>query len=274
MPELPEVESICQGLRSNILNCSILSAKALTNLKLRQIIPEELPEKIINSKIIKIDRRAKYIQVFLDNDIIIIIHLGMSGKVLIKPDNYIFQKHDHFMIGLDNNLKIIYNDPRRFGLITYTYKNNINNFSLFRSLAPEPLEAEFTVNYLQNILKKSSKPIKLLLMDNAKVVGVGNIYAAESLFLSKISPIRESNTLTPDEIKLLHANIIEILQQSIKAGGSTLKDYALINGEKGFFQNSFKVYGKEGKECMTCKNIIIKIKQAGRASFYCVQCQK
>lgn len=274
MPELPEVESICQGLRSNILNCNILSAKALTNLKLRQIIPEELPEKIINSKIIKIDRRAKYIQVFLDNDIIIIIHLGMSGKVLIKADDYIFQKHDHFMIELDNNLKIIYNDPRRFGLITYTYKNNISSFSLFRSLAPEPLESEFTVSYLQNILKKSSKPIKLLLMDNSKVVGVGNIYAAESLFLSKISPERLSNTLTLDEIKLLHINIIKVLQQSIKAGGSTLKDYALINGEKGFFQNSFKVYAKEGKECMICKNIIIKIKQAGRASFYCAQCQK
>lgn len=273
MPELPEVESICVGLRSIAIDKKIIQAKALTNLSLRQEIPQDIVTKVINTKIIKIERRAKYIQLFLDNEIVLIIHLGMSGKLLIKNKDYAYQKHDHFELCLENNLRLIYNDPRRFGLILYAEKSKLENLAIFKNLGLEPLSFDFTSKKLESILHKKKQPIKLALMDNANIVGVGNIYAAESLFLSAISPLRLSSELNRDEISKLHQNIINVLKESIKAGGSTLKDYALVNGEKGYFQNSFYVYGRDKENCKICDNKIIRIIQAGRASFYCATCQ-
>ena len=273
MPELPEVETICQGLRSNILSKLITDVSRLTSFNLRQVIPIGIESKLIGNKVIDITRRAKYIQIFLSNDYVLLIHLGMTGKLLLKEPNYIPKKHDHFVIYLNNKQSIIYNDPRRFGLIDISHKDKLSNIELFKNLGIEPFSLEFTPEYFSTLLFKKKQPIKLFLMNNKNIVGVGNIYAAESLFLSKISPIREANSLDKNEITTLHSNILFILNESIKHGGSTLKDYAAVSGEKGYFQNSFNVYGREGQPCPICKKNIIKITQAGRSSFYCSTCQ-
>lgn len=273
MPELPEVETICQGLRNNILNQTITEVYHLTKHKLRQEIPEDIVQEICNAKIVSIVRRAKYIQIFLSNNLVLLVHLGMSGKVLIKKNDYIYQKHDHFSFVLDNKTVVVYNDPRRFGLIALVKKTDLESHNLIKNLGIEPFDINFTSSYLELVLKRK-QPVKLSIMDNKYIVGVGNIYASECLFLSKISPLRASNTLTSMEVKLLHSKIIEVLDLSIKKGGSTLKDYASVSGEKGYFQNSFNVYAREGEECKVCDSNIIKLKQGGRTSFYCNKCQK
>ncbi|MCT4635867.1 MAG: bifunctional DNA-formamidopyrimidine glycosylase/DNA-(apurinic or apyrimidinic site) lyase [Rickettsiales bacterium] len=273
MPELPEVETICQGLRNSVLNQTITEVYHLTKHKLRQEIPADIVQKISNTNIIDIVRRAKYIQIFLSNNQVLLVHLGMSGKVLIKKKDYIYQKHDHFSFILEGGIVVVYNDPRRFGLITLVKRDELENHILIRNLGIEPFDTNFTSGYLEKVLKRK-QPIKLSLMDNKHIVGVGNIYASECLFLSKISPFRASNTLTSKEVKLLYSKIIEVLDLSIKKGGSSLKDYASVSGEKGYFQNSFNVYGREGEECRSCNSYIIKLKQGGRASFYCDKCQK
>lgn len=273
MPELPEVETICRALSKQIVNHKIIKVNRLTNLKLRKAIPQNLQE-INDSSITQISRRSKYILIHLDNNKILIIHLGMSGKILIKDDKYIIQKHDHVELILDDKSKIIYNDPRRFGLIYLSDIENIKNIELFKDLGIEPLEDQFTDDYFNAILKNKKQAIKLAIMNPKIIVGVGNIYACESLFTSKISPERSANSLTKNEISTLRKNIIKILKNSIDNGGSSLKDYKNINGEKGFFQNSFFVYGRNGKECFICNEAIEKLKQAGRTSFYCPNCQK
>ncbi len=274
MPELPEVETICQGLREKTLQKLIVKVQLITKLNLRQAIPASIEEKLVGRKIIKVTRRAKYIQIFLDDSLVILIHLGMSGKVLIKDQNYIYQKHDHFTIHLNDGQQIVYNDPRRFGLIDLIQEKELPNSSLLKHLGIEPLEIEFTPQYLANILGGKKQPIKLTIMDNINIVGVGNIYASESLFMSEILPTRPSASLNSEEISLLHQKIIQVLKDAIKQGGSSLKDYASVSGEKGYFQQSFKVYGREKENCSNCNSLIIKIKQAGRASFYCPTCQK
>lgn len=274
MPELPEIETICRALKAQILNLDIIKAKRQTNLNLRQIIPEHIEQQLENKKIIDIERRAKYILIHLNSSLTIIIHLGMSGKLLIREEDYIYQKHDHFILYLNNGKKIIYNDPRRFGLITTSDRNNLDNHPLFINLGIEPLSDNFNSHYLHSILKSKKQPIKSTIMDNKNLVGVGNIYALEALFLSKILPTRESNSLNQNEILSLYENIIHVLKQAIKQGGSTIKDYSSISGESGYFQHSFKVYNQEGKECKTCNQLILRIKQAGRSSFFCPECQK
>jgi formamidopyrimidine-DNA glycosylase len=273
MPELPEIETICQGLREKILNKTILEAQLLTNHCLRQEIPINISEKIANGKIIAVYRRAKYVQIFLDNAWVILIHLGMSGKILIKEDDYIYQKHDHLSILFQDGQQLVYNDPRRFGLIALLKEKELTDSPLLKNLGIEPLSPEFTSQYLVNLLANKKQPIKLTLMDNSNVVGVGNIYACESLFFSKILPTRESASLKLAEVILLHKIIIQVLKEAIKQGGSSLKDYASVSGEKGYFQHSFKVYGRERQNCLVCNNVILKIKQAGRSSFYCPICQ-
>ena len=274
MPELPEIETICKGLKSQILNLEIIKTRRQTNLNLRQEIPKNIDQQLENQKIIDIERRAKYILIHLNNSKTIIIHLGMSGKLLIKDKNYIYQKHDHFILYLNNEQKIIYNDPRRFGLITTSDRNTLNKHPLFINLGIEPLSDTFDTNRLHFILKNKKQSIKSTIMDNTNLVGVGNIYALEALFLSKILPTRKSNSINIKETSSLYENIINVLKQAIKQGGSTIKDYSSISGENGYFQHSFKVYNQEGKECKICNQLILRIKQSGRSSFFCPKCQK
>ncbi len=272
MPELPEVETIRQSLLNRILNHKIIKVNRITNLKLKQHIPINI-ELIERAIILSVERRSKYLIIKLDNKVNLIIHLGMSGKLLIKDHDYFPQKHDHFSIKLDNNLNLIYNDPRRFGLIDICDEAQMNEYSLFKNLGVEPFSSNFTTDYLINKFKNKKQPIKLTIMDNNILVGVGNIYASESLFLSKIPPLKPANQLLHHEVDLLRKNIITVLNNAIMHGGSSLKDYSNINGEKGYFQNNFYVYGRIGQNCKICCSEIKKLVLGGRSTFYCHNCQ-
>ncbi len=273
MPELPEVETIKTALQQNVINKTISQIK-LSDKNLRFAYPLNFNQDLTNSTIKNINRRARYLLIELDNGKTLIIHLGMSGKLNyfnkypINP-----QKHDHISIKFDDNSSLIYNDVRRFGFADLTNSKDINNHKMIKNLGPEPLSDNFNSKYLGNILKNKIMNIKTAMMDNKIVVGVGNIYINESLFISKISPLRNSNSLKGNEIEILIQNIKLTLTRAIGSGGSSLKDYVNLNGDIGKFQFDFKVYARYNEKCTICHNIITRIKQNGRSTFYCKKCQ-
>ena len=281
MPELPEVEIVCRGLIP-VMEGAIINSLKTTRPNLRTPFPENFSEKVKNSKIIKINRRAKYAQLILNNDLTIVIHLGMSGviKIITPEEKYENAKHDHMIISLNNGYKIILNDPRRFGMVLLINSNEINEHKSFSSLGPEPFSNEFNGEYLYKELQKRTGKIKSALLDQSLIAGLGNIYVCEALFDTSICPTRKSNSLTKEDAENLVIASKEILDRAIKAGGSTLKDYRHVNGDLGYFQHQFKVYGKEGQKCPECNcditktNGIKRINQSGRSSFYCQNKQK
>ncbi|MFV9875018.1 MAG: bifunctional DNA-formamidopyrimidine glycosylase/DNA-(apurinic or apyrimidinic site) lyase [Rickettsiales endosymbiont of Dermacentor nuttalli] len=272
MPELPEVETIVRELKQEILEHTI-SNVTVNHIKLRQSIPINLATLTINTKILNITRKAKYILWQLSNNYTLIFHLGMTGKLLISGDSYLVNKHDHVLFQISNQKNIIFNDVRRFGLVTIEKSNALKLLSIFNKPIMEPLSNEFNLEYLTNKLKNKQTPIKTALMDNNIVVGIGNIYSNESLFRAKISPKRASNTLNSQELSTLIMVIKNILLEAINLGGSTFRDYANTTGKSGNFQSKFNVYNRHGKNCITCSSIIERIKQAGRSTFYCTKCQ-
>ncbi|NBV98870.1 MAG: bifunctional DNA-formamidopyrimidine glycosylase/DNA-(apurinic or apyrimidinic site) lyase [Proteobacteria bacterium] len=277
MPELPEVETVCRGLSENILELNVSSVEVYAE-KLRDFIPADLNKKILNHTITKIERKAKYILIYLTPNVnfqsqVLIIHLGMSGRLTIQDEVYERKKHDHVILKL-NSVLLVFNDARRFGIFTLTDLENLSQHKLFRKLGLEPLSKEFTVAKLKALFKNRNKNIKNTLMDASLIVGIGNIYASEALFRSAIHPERMASSLTDKDIKKLHEQIIITLEDAIRAGGSTLKDFSKANGESGYFQYQFKVYGREGLPCFTCKTLIQRIVQGGRSSFFCSKCQK
>jgi len=271
MPELPEVEIVCEGLRSTIVGAKIAEV-IHGNKKLRVPFPKNLTS-IKGCKIKAVTRRAKYILINLDNARTLIVHLGMSGRFTIV-DSYEPKKHDHFLMKLSNGKTAVFNDARRFGLVDLVDTAKLKEY--FKSLGVEPLDKEFDAAYLKEALSSRNIPIKQAIMDQKIVVGVGNIYACESLFDCKISPLRIAKTLNNNEIINLVKAIKKILLKGMKAGGSSFRDYQHADGSKGSFQTMFKVYGKEGKPCpiCTCKGGIERIVQGGRSSFYCSKRQK
>jgi formamidopyrimidine-DNA glycosylase len=274
MPELPEVETVCRGLSQNILDRKIVHAENLRP-NLRIPFPENFSAHLQNKIVKSIKRRAKYILITLDDDSIIIAHLGMSGKMVVY-DNFqnARQTHDHAIFKFDNGKEVVFNDPRRFGLITFSDTTNLERHKLIANLGLEPLEDSFNGSALHKILHKKSTPIKTTIMDASLVVGVGNIYACEALFRSTISPLKKSSELTLQNCEFLANNIKNVLSEAIIAGGSTLRDYVQASGDSGYFQHKFKVYGRDGEACVICKNEVARIKQAGRSTFYCPNCQK
>lgn len=270
MPELPEVETVATGLRNEILGQSFTDIQ-INRYDLRIPIPHDLPALVLGQKITAISRRAKYVLLHLANNHVLIMHLGMSGQILINPSRPP-QKHDHLIFTL-NNTKIVFNDPRRFGLITICPSANLDQLQFLAKTGPEPLSPEFNSKYLSTTLSKRTTPIKTTIMNNEIVVGIGNIYACEALFRSKISPLAKSNQLTSAQLTNLISNIQQTLRQAITAGGSSLKDYVSTKGELGYFQNELEVYGRKSLPCIKCHTSISQIKQSGRSTFYCPNCQ-
>ncbi len=275
MPELPEVETI----KTSLINANIINGKITeifrSQYKLRTPSTLDLKE-LTNLAIKKISRRARYLMIEFDNQTSLIIHLGMSGRLLLKTASPT-AKHDHFAIKINyqNDDKwLIFNDPRRFGLIDLIDNQNIKQHQLLAKLGPEPLSTDFNHQYLANKLANKNINIKTSLMDNQIVVGVGNIYANESLFLSKILPLRSSKSINDAEIKNLVKSIKFILNQAIANKGSSINDYVDADGNIGNFQNNFKVYGRMNQNCIKCSNKIEKVMQNGRSSFFCQKCQK
>ena len=277
MPELPEVETVSQGIKSKLLNHKI-SKVIVKRRDLRFRMDTKLEQKITNTKINSVSRRAKYILINLDNGLTVIIHLGMSGRIVVedlKSSKNVF-KHTHLEIITTGKKKMKFIDPRRFGSVLLHETNSLNTHKLIKDLAPEPLTKEFNATYLFKALKGRSANIKSIIMNQFIVVGVGNIYASESLYKAKIRPGRQAKSLSLTECVLLAKSIKKVLKRSIKLGGSSINDYSLVDGNLGFFQSEFEVYGKEGKICRkkTCHSKILRIVIAQRSSFYCSKCQK
>ncbi len=290
MPELPEVETVKNGLAPFLEGAKITNIE-LSDYRLRFPYPDGFRQYLIGSSFKKLWRRAKYIIADMDNEKSLIIHLGMSGRVSLAGngqslsfDQYVYAtgaktKHDHVIMDLKaeiGDFKLIYNDPRRFGLMDIVDTKEINLSKHFAHLGPEPLEAKINGEVLLNRIGKKAAPIKLALLNQEIIVGLGNIYVCEALFMSKISPIRPANSLSLKEADLLIKNSKIILENAINKGGSTLRDFAHADGNLGDFQNHFKVYDREGEDCITknCNNKILRIVQGGRSSFYCQACQE
>ena len=269
MPELPEIEVVRNFLNNKIKNKQINNT-VVTRGDLRIPVTEDICTLLKNRIINNIQRRGKYLIWHTDSDITIVIHLGMSGKLIYNAHNN--RKHDHVIFLFSDNTSVVFNDPRRFGLVIALNKEQVTKF--FNNLGIEPLTNEFNGNYLRELLKNKKANIKSVLMDNRLIVGVGNIYASESLFRARISPLRTAKDLNHIECEKLANEIKNTLCDAITAGGSTLKDYAQPSGSAGQFQNNFSVYGKLQKPCRICNNTIKLIRQNGRSTYFCNVCQE
>ena len=269
MPELPEVETTKRGLEPLILNRRILSAH-IYKKKLRWEIPSHLIETLKQKTIHNISRRAKYLLIEL-SDGQLVIHLGMSGSMSVAPSSEPLKKHHHFELKLDNFTSIRFHDPRRFGSILW--QDNDNQLKLLSDLGPEPLSYDFNDEVLYYASTGRSKNIKSFIMDSKVVVGVGNIYASESLFLAGISPKRVSGKTSKSRYEILTKSIKKILTDAINNGGTTLNDFSNVDGSPGYFAQILSVYDREGMPCMRCNGKIKRIIQNQRATYYCPKCQ-
>lgn len=268
MPELPEVETIVNGIKS--LVGQTIKQVITRQPSLRYVIDNVALNGVVNSQVIDIYRRAKYIIIQLTQRNII-IHLGMSGSLTFATSTLPLKKHDHVDI-IFGEVILRYNDPRRFGCILVI--DDIVSHKLFANLGPEPLTTAFNPLYLFKITRMRRVPIKQLIMDNFVVVGVGNIYANEALFMSKINPICPSMRLTQSQCNLLVKNIKQVLIKAIASGGSSLRDYQHADGSLGYFQDTHLVYNKLNKPCVNCCSLIQAIRIGQRNSFYCPICQE
>ena len=289
MPELPEVETVRRGLIP-VMNNKIIVMLDQRRPDLRWPLPKNMSKRLKNVKIENIERRSKYLLFKLSSQETLIIHLGMSGRLLALRDvddtttkigNFNFNihkvdKHDHVIIYLEEGTRIVYNDPRRFGAMDLVPTFQISNHKWFANLGPEPLGNEFSSVYLYLKLQKRKSSIKSALMDQKLVAGLGNIYVLESLWLSGISPIRKAHQVKQTETEELTAAIRSVLVAAIDSGGTSLQDFRQVGGELGYFKQSLNVYGRTDEKCISkdCFGTIRRIKQAGRTSYYCDHCQK
>ena len=271
MPELPEVETVRRGITPAICNQTIQSV-IIRQPKLRYPIPSHLPQTLRDLEILQIKRRSKYL--LLGTELgTLIIHLGMSGRLHVLNDPPAALKHDHFELLFHNGVCLRYNDPRRFGMILWTHEDP-KAHNLIAHLGPEPLLKKFDGDYLFEQSRKRSICVKQFIMDSKVVVGVGNIYASESLFQAGIAPRKAANKISKASYHLLVEKIKSVLKTAIKAGGTTLKDFSNSDGKPGYFQQQLFVYGRDGKPCLQCTKPIKKVIIGARSSFYCSACQK
>jgi formamidopyrimidine-DNA glycosylase len=277
MPELPEVETVRQGLIQPLTGKTMIAIDQ-RRPDLRMPFPADLAKRLKGRRIERLDRRAKYILMRLDDGNILVLHLGMSGRItVISPKSaHTPQKHDHLIVTVDDGAKMIFTDPRRFGMVLLLNENELTAHPSFKTLGVEPLGDDFTPAILSAKLKGKKTPIKSALLDQKTVAGLGNIYVCEALYQAGIDPRRSAASLNKSEIAKLVPAIKDVLNRAIAAGGSSLKDYRTANGSMGYFQHGFAVYDREGQPCPSCKkkSTIKRIAQAGRSTFYCPRCQK
>ena len=288
MPELPEVEVVKKSLKKTIYDLRIKNIE-IPNKFLRYKINEKLMKRMINSKVISVSRRSKYILIGLDNQFTIMVHLGMTGKIVITgadkkkyKTSFYYElidsksKHDHLILEFSKNIIFTYNDVRKFGFIKIFETNKLYLSSHLNKLGPEPLSKKFNSYYFEKNVMKRQVCLKDLLMNQKFIAGLGNIYVNEALFLSKINPTVRSNKLSLKKIRLLVFNIKKVLKKAIQAGGSSIKNFNNIKGKSGNFQLFFNVYGKQGTNCSrsNCMGTIQRIWISKRSTFFCDICQK
>ena len=283
MPELPEVETVRRGLEPVMVGQTITRAD-VNRPDLRWPFPPDMSGRLTEKRVERLRRRSKYILVDLSSDETLLIHLGMSGRMLISGHQIGSHyhphpapaKHDHVVLHLINGARITFNDARRFGAMDLLATGQEEAHWLMRSLGPEPLGNSFDTDYLVERLKGRNVPIKTALLDQRVVSGLGNIYVCEVLFRAGIHPARKAGNIGRDRVSSLVPLIRDVLSEAIEAGGSSLRDYRQADGELGYFQHAFAVYDQEGNPCTKdgCNGQIKRIVQSGRSSFYCSTCQR
>ena len=275
MPELPEVETVRRGLALKMSGRRILRAE-LRRPDLRRPFPPALAARLDGAQIGALRRRGKYILIELDSDGLLLLHLGMSGRVTAGSAELPDTPHDHVVLRLDDGTVIRFNDPRRFGLLDYVKRADETQHPLLAVLGPEPLESEFDDAYLSTALAGKMTPVKSALLDQRIVAGLGNIYVCEALFRSGVSPRRLAASIGRGRAQRLVAGIRSVLTEAIEAGGSSLRDYVQADGALGYFQHRWAVYGHEGDPCpgCDCGGGVRRIVQSGRSTFFCAKRQR
>lgn len=269
MPELPEVEITRRGLLT-LINRTVANVN-IRNASMRWPIPDHLPFTLANQKLLGLTRRAKYILAEFECGTLL-LHLGMSGRICLLDRNYPPEKHDHFDIEFDDGSVLRLRDPRRFGAVLWAGEKPDMHL-LLKALGPEPLDDTFDANYLHTQLSSRSAAIKIAIMDSHLVVGVGNIYASESLFRARIHPEKIARKLTLSQSQQLVAEIKNTLNDALNAGGSSLRDFFGADGNPGYFQQEYFVYGRAEEPCKICSQPIKNIRLGQRSTFYCAHCQ-
>lgn len=270
MPELPEVEVCRLGILPHVKN-QIVTEVIIRNARLRWPISDEI-KTIIGQKVASVERRSKYLLLKLSSGTVV-IHLGMSGTIRVVDNDVDVKKHDHFDLVFATGKVLRLNDPRRFGAVLW-FADHIDQQGLLSKLGPEPLSDKFSAGYLFTKAKNRKVPIKTFLMNNHIVVGVGNIYANEALFLAKIHPKTPAGSVSAKKFDELTLIIKSVLAKAIKQGGTTLKDFTQADGKPGYFAQELMVYGRAGKSCVMCTTQLEEIRQAGRSSVFCPHCQQ
>ncbi len=280
MPELPEVETVRRGLAEVVTGRVIARAEA-RRPDLRWPLPERLAERLEGARVERLGRRSKYLLAELDRGETLILHLGMSGRILVSGaalgrfalPRATPGKHDHVVIDMEDGVRLVFNDARRFGAIDLCPTGGIDGHRLLAGLGPEPLGNAWDAAGLAARLEGRLAPVKAVLLDQRAVAGLGNIYVCEALWRAGVSPLRLAGAVSAEEAERIVAATRAVLVEAIAAGGSSLRDHRQPDGELGYFQHSFAVYGREGEPCRRCGATILRTPQGGRSSFHCPACQ-
>lgn len=283
MPELPEVETVRRGL-APVMEGQVIERAEVNRPDLRWPFPERMAARLTGARVLQLRRRSKYILADLSSGETLLVHLGMSGRMLISGDplgtfvheHPMPEKHDHVVFHMQTGARVTFNDPRRFGAMDLMETATAQTHKLLSVIGPEPLGNGFDETYLIEKLKDKNAPIKAALLDQRIVAGLGNIYVCEALFRAGISPKRKARAISKPRVAALVPIIRQVLLEAIEAGGSSLRDFKQADGELGYFQHRFDVYGREGEACRTpgCTGTIRRVVQSGRSSFYCPICQR
>jgi len=271
MPELPEVETTVRGLEH------VLQGRRLVRVEprrsdLRRPFPIDLGQRLTGARVTSLGRRAKYGLIDTDRGDTLIFHLGMSGHWRIDPTE--IGKHDHLLIETDDGRRLSLRDPRRFGSIDLVETARLADWPALRDLGPEPLGGSIDADWLKTRFTGRTAAVKLLLLDQRVVAGIGNIYACEALYRARIDPRRSAGRISKTRLQALAHAIPAVLEDAIRAGGSSLRDFAAPDGELGYFSKQFDVYGREGETCRSCEGKVRRIVQGGRSTFFCPSCQR
>jgi formamidopyrimidine-DNA glycosylase len=282
MPELPEVETVRRGLIP-VMEGQVIASAQVNRPDLRWPFPPDMAARLTGQQVIRLRRRSKYILADLSSGETLLIHLGMSGRMLVSGgvvgdfhhSHPLPEKHDHVVLDMTGGARVTFNDARRFGAMDLLRTDSADAHPLLSTLGPEPLGNDFDETYLVARLKNRNTPIKSALLDQRIVAGLGNIYVCEVLYRAQIHPATVTRELAVPRMAALVAIIRRVLEEAILAGGSSLRDYRQTDGELGYFQHRFQVYGREDAPCMTegCISTVMRIVQSGRSSFYCPTCQ-
>lgn len=269
MPELPEVETTVRGL-AKVLDGRRLARVEARRPDLRRALPVDLGQRLTGARVTGLRRRAKYGLIETDRGDTLVFHLGMSGHWRVDPGE--LRKHDHFVLETEEGRRVALNDARRFGSLDLISTEALADWPPFKALGPEPLDLD--PHALKRRLQGRTSPIKLLLLDQRIVAGLGNIYVCEALHRARIHPKRAGGSVSLARLQALVPAIHDVLAEAIAAGGSTLKDFVSPDGELGYFSKAFAVYDREGRPCVRCDGAIRRIVQGGRSTFYCSKCQR